>query len=218
MKNIIFMFVAVLLTTQFVIAQGTFTYLSNLGQPSTSSLSIGSDSWQAVGILTGNNVAGYSLDSVQLSMAKATGIPSEFAVMLYTQSGSPGGPSPGQSLSTLDGSANPTTAGVYTYTDDSSTILSPNSFYFIVLTAGTTIADGAYIWSRAGTYSYNPSENWGAGTVWNSTDGSQWSGNIFLNPQFAITATPIPEPSAVMLLGFGGFLLLSVRRWKTKAV
>jgi hypothetical protein len=216
MIKIINMFVVGLLTQQVVQAQGTI-YLSNLGQSSTGNLAVGSDSWQAAGFFTGNNTSGYLLDSIQLEMSDASGNPSDFAVMIYAQSGNLGGPSPGSSLDTLDGSANPSTAGIYTYTDDLNITLSPSSFYYIVLTAGTAIANGAYNWSHAGTYSYNPSENWGAGTVWNSTDGSHWSGNIFLNPQFSINATAVPEPRILSLLVLGSLGLLWHRR-KAKAV
>lgn len=214
MKKLIIIFMGGLLAQQIIQAQGTL-YLSNLGQPSTSSLNVGSNSLQAVGFFTGTNTSGYLLDSIQLAMTNATGNSSGFTVMVYTQSGNPAGASPGSSLDTLDGSLNPTTGGTYIYTATSNLILSPSTDYFIVLAAGTAIVNGAYEWSQAGTYSYNPIENWGAGTVWNSVDGSHWNGNTFLNPEFAITATPIPEPSSEILLGLGG-LLLALHRAKQR--
>src|SRR5271167_2904240 len=51
-------------------------------------------------------------------------------------------------------SSNPTTAGIYTYTPASSFSLLPGTGYFIVLTAATSVANGPYDWSHAGTYSY----------------------------------------------------------------
>jgi hypothetical protein len=217
MKKIIILSIIAIGLSHSEVVQGQGTlYLSNLGQPPTSSLAIGNNSWQAVGFFTGNNPNGYLLDSVQLAMLDATGNPTNFAVMIYAQSGNLSGPSPGSSnLGTLDGSLNPSTTGIYTYTPDSILTLSASSFYYIVVTAGTAVADNAYEWSRAGTYSYDSSENWGAGTVWNSTDGSHWSGNIFLNPQFAISATPIPEPGVLSLLGLGCAVLLWRRQAKT---
>ena len=108
------------------------------------------------------NAGGYSLDSIQLGMADASGTPSNFMVMLYTAYIG-GATIPGSSLGTLDGSLNPTTAGIYTFTTASNLMLSPNTIYFIVLTAGTTVANGAYEWNYENTSSYNPSDNWGGG-------------------------------------------------------
>ena len=63
-------------------AQGT-TYISNLGQSSSTSAAVGSDEWLALGFSTGNNSSGYQLNSIQLEMANAIGNPTGFAVMLY---------------------------------------------------------------------------------------------------------------------------------------
>jgi hypothetical protein len=87
--------------------------------------------------------------------------------------------------------------------------------YFIVLTAATTIANGAYDWSLTGTYSYNPSAGWLVGSVSSSTDGSHWSADLPINPLFAISATPVPEPGVLSLLGLGGAALLWRRQAKT---
>ena len=211
MKKIIILFTIVLLAPRFAQAQGTITYLSNIGQPSTGSLSVGSDSWQAALFKTGNNVGGYTLDSIQLGLTGATGEPSGFTVAIYSAIIFAGA-TPGSSLGALDGSLSPMTGGIYAYAPDSTLTLSPSTDYFIVLTSATTVANGAYEWSLAGTYSYNPSENWGAGTVWNSTDGSHWSGNGYPNPLFAISATPVPEPGVLSLLGLGGAGFLWRRR------
>lgn len=211
MKKIIVMFMVGLLTRQVAQAQGT-TYLSNIGQPSTGSLAVGSNSWLAAGFFTGNNVGGYVLNSIQLGMTDASGNPSGFTTMVYAQSGNPFGPSPGSSLGTLDGSLNPVISGIFTYTPATDITLLPSAFYYIVLNAGTAIANGANEWSIAGTYSYNPIGGWGAGTVWNSANGSNWSGNIFLNAQFSINATAIPEPSTLGLLGLSSLFFIKRRR------
>ena len=192
-----------LFVPQIVQAQGT-TYLSNLGQPSTSSLPVGSDYWLAAFFGTGNNAGGYLLNSVQLGMTDAIGNPSDFTVMIYDVGGIGEGV-PESSLVTLSGSANPTTSGIYTYTDDSNIILSPGS-YFIVVTAGTTVANGAYSWSES---AYPPSINdWGVGNgVLHSSNGiSGWTSDPSPYPysgiaQFAINATAVPEPGVSGLLG-----------------
>jgi hypothetical protein len=143
MKKIIIMFVLGLLIQQIAKAQGTMTYLSSLSQTSAGSLAVGSNSWLASDFFTGTNADGYSLDSIQLGMADASGNPNGFTVMLYTAIVKAGS-FPGSSLGTLDGSLNPTTAGVYTHIPASSLTLSPGTEYFIVLTAGTALANGAY--------------------------------------------------------------------------
>ena len=97
-------FAVVLLAPQFVRAQGTMTYLSNLDQASPGSLAVGSDSWLAALYFAGTNASGYDLNSIQLGMANASGNPSGFTVMLYSYAQ---GVIPGTNLDTLNGSLNP---------------------------------------------------------------------------------------------------------------
>jgi len=193
----------------------SIVYLSNLDQPSAGSLSVGSDLWYAATFITGPNTGGYLLDSVQLEMADASGSPSGFTVMLYAQSSLLGGIFPGNSLGTLNGSANPSTTGIYTYTPASNLTLSPNTDYFIVLTAGTTVANGAYEWSDQNTGSYNPVDNWHTVVPLWSSNGSSWHapGPPFDSLQYAITATAIPEPSPswLLLIGSGIFIYIRAR-------
>ncbi len=224
MKKIIIVGIIVstsILAPQIVRAQGTMTYLSNLGQPSDGSNAVGSDSWLAALFATGTNAGGYALNSVQLGMADASGSPSNFMVMLYTEVGVTG-PFPGSSLGTLDGSLNPTTAGIYTFTAVSNLLLSPDTLYYIVITAGTTVANGAYEWNYANTADYNPSGGWEGGVTFSSSNGSSPWIRLGSNPlydfsEFAINATPIPEPGVLSLFGLGGLAFLWHRR-KAKAV
>ena len=213
MKKLIVMFTNLLLAAQFIQAQGII-YVSNLAQPSSGSDAVGSDSWYADEFKTGTNVGGYTLDSIQLAMTNASGTPSGFVVMVYSAIVG-AGVSPGSSLGTLDGSNNPFTAGIYTYASASTLTLSPSTYYFIVLTAGTTVATGAYEWIFANTgsfNSYNPSDGWiGEGPAY-SSNGSSWSSISSAYPQFAITATPIPEPSSLALLGLGGLFFTRRRK------
>jgi len=197
-------------------AQGIM-YLSNLSQASSGSLAVGTNSWLAAGFQTGTNAGGYWLDSIQLAMTDASGNPSAFVAMLYDQSSDLSGFSPGSSLCTLNGSLNPVTGGIYTYTPASSLTLSPNTIYFIVLTAGTTVANGAYEWNYTGTYSYNLIDNWVGGMDWGSANGSLGSWRPvgtypYDYPQYAIDATAVPEPGALSLLGLGGLCFLWHRR------
>jgi hypothetical protein len=211
MKKIIIgcliVFLVVLLVPQSGLAQGTL-YLNNLDQPSTGSFAVGNDSWLAATFRTGNNAGGYVLDSIQLGMVGASGHPSDFTAMLYSLSVL--APVPGHSLATLNGSSDPSTVGVYTFNPSSSLTLSPGTSYFIVLTSGTSTANDAYEWSLSNGSSYNPMGGWGnmMGQLEHSSDGLSWAvvGNV--GPQYAINATPVPEPSIVGLFCLGGAILL----------
>jgi hypothetical protein len=189
--------------------------MSNLAQTPTGSDLVGGDSWLAVDVRTGTNVSGYMLNSIQLAMTDATGSPSAFTVMLYASIINPPiGYVPGSSLDTLNSSLSPVTAGTYTYTAPSDLTLLPSTHYFIVLTAGTAIASGAYDWSTTSigsNSSYNLIGGWLGGGHFYSSDGLNWNlRNAY--PQFAINATAIPEPSSSFLLSLGSGSLIYARR------
>jgi len=93
MKNIIIVLVIVfasILTPRLLQAQGTMTYLSNLGQASAGSVAVGSNSWVSFAFQTGPDASGYVLNSVQLAMADASGNPSGFTMFLYSATAVPG--------------------------------------------------------------------------------------------------------------------------------
>jgi hypothetical protein len=201
MKGLIILLVVSLLASHLAQAQGT-TYLSNLGQTSAGSSPVGSDSWVASEIITGSNAGGYLLDSVQLAMADASGSPIGFTVMIDGPPTDPFIISPGNSLATLNGSMEPSTGGLYTYTASGLT-LSPQTDYFLVVTAGTSITNGAYNWNFVNRSSYNPADHWKGSFTLMANNGSPWgpvSGNYL---QYAINATAIPEPSTLGLLALG---------------
>jgi hypothetical protein len=201
------------LTPQITQAQG-IVYVSNLSDPSTGSAAVGSGSWFAADFITGTNAGGYDLNSVQLAMADATGSPTGFTAMIYTSVSRAGAGFPGSSLDTLDGSANPFTAGIYTYTPAANITLSPNTVYFLVATAGTTVASGAYDWNVTSTDSPGYSSyHWGGETFFpTSSNGKDWYYASSTYGEFALTATAAPEPSASWLLLLGGGALIYVRR------
>jgi hypothetical protein len=207
-----------LFAPQILPAQGSTTFLSNLAQTLTGSAAVGSDSWYAADFITGNNPGGYALNSIQLAMADSSGNPSGLTVMVYS---SVAGIAvfPGSSVGTLSGSANPTISGTYTYTPASSLALLANTAYFIVLTGGTTVANGAYDWSVTSDPSPGyTSYHWGGETFFaDSSDGSHWSYTPANYGQFALTATPTPEPCVISLFALGG-LLIALQRRKTRSV
>jgi hypothetical protein len=206
-------FVGGLFAAQTAWSQSSLTYISNLGQPFDGSAVAGSDSWLAEEFRTGNNPGGYAFDSVQLSMATASGEPSEFIVMMYAAGHSPFADFPGTSVGTLNGPSDPFTAGTYAYTA-SGIVLSPSTDYFIVLTAATPMATGAFEWDIANSTPPNSSGEWsGSDYLLESNDGSFGNYNaIFEAPEFAITATAVPEPNDLFLLSLSGALFLACYR------
>lgn len=123
----------------------------------------------------------------------------------------------------------PVTSGIYAYTPAANLILAPNTGYFIVLTAAKTVANGAYDWSTTSTINFIgaaspggfPNHGWQAPLglagidIYQSGDGSNWNILYAANgiPQFALNATPIPEPSSGILFGVGGLLSLCLCVW-----
>jgi hypothetical protein len=216
MKNMLFGAVIVvaieLLASQTGFSQGT-VYISTLNQPSAGSAAVGSDSWLAVAVTTGGNSGGYALDSIELDMTPATGDPSGFTVQLYSMVVS-AAPSPGGSLGTLTGSTDPVSAGLYTYTASGLT-LSPSTEYFIVLSAETPVASGACSCSYENTSPSSTSGGWLGGGYYQSSDGIHWTPKVDL--QFSLTATAVPEPDTLVLMGLPGLLFFACRRWRACA-
>ncbi len=200
-----------LFAPQITQAQGTL-FLSSLSTTSTGTAPVGSNSWLAAGFATGNNAGGYVLNSIELGMAGVSGTPSGFTVMICASAEDP--VVVGSSLGTLTGSANPATAGIYTYNAPSYFALSPSTAYYIVVTAGTSVANGAYNWNES---AYPPGVNngWGVGNgVLIGNDGLPGWGAIPYEgiAQFAIYATPVPEPESFCLFALGALLIGILRR------
>jgi hypothetical protein len=211
-----------LLTPNMLPAQGTM-YLSNLDQSSVGSLAVGSNSWIAGLFVVGQNPGGYVLNSVELAMNDAVGNPSGLQAMIYSSGGGGYSP-PAFYVGTLEGSLDPVSAGIYTFTPAEPITLLKGGGYSIVLTSGTAVADGAYEWSYGSANSYNPSGGWftlpgGVSGAWISSNGSipSWVRNGSAFPQFAIEATAVPEPGVLSLIVLGGLHLVWHRR-RAKAI
>jgi hypothetical protein len=197
-------------TVQMAQAQGTL-YLSTLEQNQNQSYVIGNNLWLAQGIETGTDSGGYVLNSVQLEMVAATGNPSGFIVSIYSALNG----DPSTDLGALNGSSNPSSAGLYTYTA-SSISLAPSTEYFIVATDATPTTQGYYVWSDTlFDASYTSVNDWSIQENLTSPNGSTWGGARNAGYQIEINATVIPEPSTWAMFVTGGIAILVGRRRKT---
>ncbi|HVU26592.1 MAG TPA: choice-of-anchor R domain-containing protein [Verrucomicrobiae bacterium] len=186
----------------FLHAQGILE-VSNLGKSPTNSMAIGNDSWIAQAFYVeggGADTNIYNLNSVQLLLDAASGSPSNLTVSIYTEPFGGGPPQTNLGALTLNSSMDPIAGGIVTYNASGITIV-PGNAYFVVATAATSIAQGAYQWSSSTKETDNGT--WVIDDVYyNSSDGSSWTKTIRQDVfQMAIYATPIPEPQIYALLG-----------------
>ena len=146
----------------------------NLGASVTLDCSVGAVTGAnlscATGFTTGTVASNYTLHSVTLSFAAATGSPAGFQLALHTLSGGVPSSSPRVVLS---GSANPATGGDYTYTcSGANCALSANTLYFMVATATSTSGDNHFTWetTSAAAETNVPSNN-----GWSIANDHRWN-------------------------------------------
>jgi hypothetical protein len=208
--------IGILLLVAFVFAskyaQGQeITYVSNLGgNPADyTGYGIGSNQWLANSFVTGTTSAGYQLNSVQIPVG-VNGNPSGFSLSLYSDNGG----HLGNNLGTLGGS-NPTDWALYNFTA-SGIELTPSTTYWIVATSPTpTYSDDSYYWVFASDTSYTSSDGWSMNPDgWRASfsGGSSWGNGTGSLYQFAVSATPVPEPEIYSLAGSGLLAILLRRR------
>jgi hypothetical protein len=204
MKQLTAFTLAGLLVGHLAYGQGT-VYVSNLKQPTFTSENVASDRWFAAYFHTGNDLGGYELNSLQLLMGPASGNPSGFQVFIYSNNGG----QPGIPLGSLTG-PDPGAGGIFSFSATGIALASSASYY-IVATASSPLIDGYYSWNRSTTAHYESSGGWFSTLgYYFSSDGTTWFADRNSPLQFAVTATPVPEPSALALFLCASILFLKL--------
>lgn len=191
-------FLALLLTLSALNSwsQGTI-YLSNLGEAGAG-FSVGGGSQS---FATGLSSNGFALNSVTLVMGAMLDNASNFAVSIFDDNAG----TPGNLLGLLNGNSDPRTAGEYAYTN-SSLILASSTTYWIVASCDSSSSNppimppGGYTWQETLSQYTLAGGGWCAGI-----GNTGFTGATF---QFAVNATPVPEPLTCALLGVAAFLFL----------
>lgn len=197
--------VAGLLSQQTGQAQGVL-YISNLGQTVAGGEVIGSNSWIAQTFVTGPSSGGYVLNSVQLLVDAPSGTHSGFSVAIYSKTGDPHsehepGDSPQASLGSFAG-PEPATTGIFSYTNPG-IVLTPSTFYYVVVTAATATHVNSYAWS--GTTGLTQSNGFTIeDECFNSTNGSAWTWTPRkITFQLGLYASAAPPPNLSIVGGPG---------------
>jgi hypothetical protein len=199
MKIIFALVLVLVLLPKAVLSQGAL-YLSNLGESSSGGyVGGGSQNFE-----TGEASSGYILNSVTLQMGGYAPIASNFSVSIYSDNSG----QVGVSVGLLSGNSDPETAGQYIYAA-SGIVLNSTTTYWIVAVCDSSSSNplfppGGYIWPSTMSSNYVSEDGW---KIDNS--GNPEFPTIL---QFALNATPVPEPSTVAIVGLG--LIAVLRRRK----
>ena len=77
-------------------------------------------------------------------------------------------------------------------------MLSPSTFYFVVVTATTPTNEGAYVWSAGNTFTQSNGFTIDDG-YFSSSNGSSWTSHLRQNVfQLGVYATAVPPPNLIV--------------------
>ena len=199
------------LNSTILISQATAgIYLSNLADSSWGGYGVSGNWGQGQMFQTGSSPGGYALGSISLSMISWYEGVSDFQVSIYSNSGG----KPGIRLETLSGSNDPQASGLYDYTSSGITLSSGTPYWIVGTASGAATGFSAYFWEITRDAGYVSSDGWQipAGNthgVYNVASGA-WA---LLDPgtygtmEFAVHATPVPEPGSWVLTALGLWFL-----------
>jgi hypothetical protein len=183
----------------------------NLNTPNGSS-SVMAGRWWAQSFTVGSG-SDYSLTSVILRMAAPLDTSGNFFVAIYDAAGAGGVPR--NNMGTLIGSANPATAGDYTYTGSLS--LSANTTYYVV--AGVSSGGGIYTWGYEAPLSIETGSTMGydrsmdQGVSWTPLSLT-YAHNMQVN---GLSAVPEPgQCAAMMIMALVCAGVVGMRHWPRK--
>ncbi|MGO9587282.1 MAG: choice-of-anchor R domain-containing protein [Limisphaerales bacterium] len=148
---------------------------------------------ESVPFTTDNNM--YTVDSVELVISRLFGNTSDLTLSLYSDAGG----TPGSSLGTFSNPANITQGGaLFTATG---LTLAPDTTYWIIAAPGVSEKSDFEWWNSLATGISGFSQFDSNANAWGS-----WSVSAVDNsPSFVVYGSPVPEPSALALFGFGAF-------------
>lgn len=171
-----------------------------------STFPVGMNNWWAGNrFITDGSAASFQLDAVTVSMDAAANTGGGFFIAIYSN----GVGEPGTQLELLSGTANPAAAGEYTYTSTGLT-LAPNTSYWVV--AGIAGGSGIYPWKLENLEEVHFTGPWQIPATNTHISSFQNGGDNWRNDLphdgyarlFSVSATPVPEPSTMQVLLFGG--------------
>lgn len=196
---------------------------NNLMLSTDSSDLVRSDLWQAAGFKVENG-DDWVLQSATIRMGNATTPSGGFSLRIYAENEFGFGPT-NPVLATLVGSANPSTAGEYTYTVPGAGLsVQSGSTYWLV--ASVTSGDGIYLWNTVGNGYAVGVWSWPEfPKVWSLQDGIDGPWYSEVNYPFLLSlsasngSSPVPEidpagMGSVVALVTGALGLLERRRLK----
>jgi hypothetical protein len=183
--------------------QGQVILSNNLSATTAGTETASGTTWLTASFGTGST--SYTLNSVTLLLANTTA--GQASLSLYSD----GTLEPGTALGTLTAPASYSGALANTTFAASGLTLAANTTYWVVLRATSGAIDWAWTSDNTGT-------GVGFQHTWGSSDdaGSTWFTFDTFPTQFSITATPVPEPGSLALVGVGAVGLLLRRRRRTR--